>query len=273
MYLTPLITAHNSVFLSNMNTGLGNVLFQIASCYGLAKDTNRQIAWNNLVKFGDKLHNTFGFNHRETIFRKCLMTADVVFVSIKERKVWEYDQEFVDLLKSDNNSVELDGYLECIDYFHKYKSDIVDLFSPDDTSLEFIKTTYPVLFDPQYTTISIHFRGNEYLHHPQIGQAWDYNFYTRAVAYFKEKFNNVLFLVFSDDMERIDFSFLNDSRYVKMPNTCDYIDLWCISLCKHSIVSRSTFSFWGGYLNQTPGAIVVYNKNFIKPYHSLFVAV
>ena len=39
-YITPYITAHTSGFLSTKNTGLGNVLFQIASCYGIAKDHN-----------------------------------------------------------------------------------------------------------------------------------------------------------------------------------------------------------------------------------------
>jgi hypothetical protein len=273
MYLTPAITAMNSGFLSNINTGLGNVLFQIASCYGLAKQTDRVVVWNNLVKFAEKLQNNFGFNHKNTIFRKCLTIADAPFICVSERTIHTHDSDLIDSLKDNRNPIELFGYLECVPYFHQYKNDIVELFSPDDVSMELIRATYPILFDNTHTTVSIHFRGNEYLDHPDIGKAWDYEFYKRAVAFFKEKFSNVIFLIFSDDMNRIDFTFLDGEPYMKMGHTYDYIDLWCLTLCKHNVISRSTFSFWGGYLNKNPDSIVLYNKNFTNPYHAIFQSV
>lgn len=274
MYLTPSITATDSGYLSNKNTGLGNVMFQIASCYGLAKQTNRIVVWNNLVKFADKLKNTFGFDHKNTIFRKSLTTENVPFVKISEKDISSYDPLLIEFLKENRTPIELFGYLECVSYFHQYRDEITDIFSPDDASIELIRETYPILFDQTYTTVSIHFRGNEYLRSDShIGMAWDYEFYKRAVAFFKEKFNNVIFLIFSDDMESIDFSFLGGSPYKKMGHKYDYIDLWCLTLCKHNVVSRSTFSFWGAYLNKNQDAIVLYNKNFIKPYHSMFQSI
>lgn len=273
MYLTPFISATGSEFLSVKNTGLGNVMFQIASCYGLAKKTDRLIVWNNLVAFANKLLTKFGFNHKETIFRKCLTTVDSPFTPVAEQHNWEYDPELIKSLKNNREPIVLSGYLECTQYFHQYKPEIMEFFVPDDASLELIRKMFPVLFDDAYTTVSIHFRGNEYLHNPYIGSAWDYDFYKRAIAYFKEKFTNCIFLIFSDDMESIDFTFLANSPYIKMGHMYDYIDLWCLTLCKHNIVSRSTFSFWGGYLNKNPDAIVLYNKNFIKQYHSHFQAI
>ena len=75
-------------------------------------------------------------------------------------------------------------------------------------------------------------------------------------------------------MESIDPSFLNScGEYQKIVNTEDYIDLWCQSLCKHSIVSRSTFSFWGAYLNLNADKIILYNKNDRKPYHIDFTPI
>jgi len=295
MYLTPIITAMESGYLSNINTGLGNVMFQIASCYGLAKKTNRIIVWNNLLKFADKLRDNFGFNHKDTIFRKFSTVYQPQFhtktkpfgfyqkngsfpksmqdtseFQIKtEDSIWNYDSNLVEFLNTNKQPIMLSGYLEVIEYFHPYKSEIIDIFTPDTDSMNLIRSTYPILFDNSVTTVSIHFRGNEYLR-GHIGVPWDYDYYQRAVNFFKEKFNNVIFLIFSDEKESIDFSFLNNSQYIQMGHKYDYIDLWCQTLCKHNIISHSTFSFWGAYLNNNPDAIVIYNKNFFKKFHSLF---
>jgi len=273
MYITPKITASDSEWLSAKNTGLGNVMFQIASCYGLAKTTNRIVVYNNLVKFAHMLKERFGFNHLNTIFRKCLTIENTPFHPIHERDIWAYDKDLIVFLTSNRESVELFGYLECIEYFNMYKHEIVDIFSPDDTSLNIIRNTYPILFHNNYTTISLHFRGNEYINHSVIGKPWDYSFYKRATEYFKENVENPIFLIFSDDMESIDFTFLEGYPYLRMGHTEDYIDMWCISLCHHNIMSKSTFSFWGSYLNKHSDAIIVYDKNMEKPYHTLFTPI
>jgi hypothetical protein len=87
----------------------------------------------------------------------------------------------------------------------------VELFSPDTCSLELIRQTFPILFNTEYTTISIHLRGNEYIRNSHIGKPWDYAFYSRAIMYMKETINNPVFLIFSDDMES-----LNDQNKVSL---------------------------------------------------------
>jgi len=270
MYLTCYVTAHNSEFLSRKNTGLGNVLFEIACCYAIAKQTDREPVWNKVVLFGDKLKTIFGFQHKDTIFRKLKKTIEVSFETKRESDIWRYDPSLLCFLQSNRSPVEIHGHFECLYYFNEYKSDIQDLFSPDEDSFRLIQSTFPILFDPGYTPVSLHFRGNEYIRQANIANPWDYGYYRRAVAYIKEHVKNPIFLIFSDDMESIDFSFLESVPYKKMGHTEDYIDLWCQSFCKHHILSRSTFSFWGAYLNRSEDGIVLYDKNFKKPYHDLF---
>jgi hypothetical protein len=275
MYLTPRITASDSPYLTSKNTGLGNVLFQIASCYGMAKDTGRIAVWNKLHEFGVKLRTNFGFNHADTIFRNCVATADVSFCQIKEDAIFDYNAGLIAYLKESPQPIEIFGHLECIQYFNAYRDEIVQLFSPDKDSLERIRASCPVLFDSSYTPVSIHFRGNEYLRVSYIRRPWDYYYYYRAIQHIKQIIKNPIFLVFSDDMENIDESLFEEcGTYQKMTSQGDdYMDLWCLSLCKHSIVSHSTFSFWGAYLNSNPEKIVLCNRNEVKPYHAFFTTI
>lgn len=270
MYIMPRITAIDSPYLTSKNTGLGNVLFQIASCYGISKKTGRTPIWNNVVKLADKLYTTFQLHHNSTIYRNFTTTMDVPFIDINEKHIDHYDPELISFIQNTADNYNLVGYFECISYFNDYKQEIVDLFLPDKISMIEIHNKYQILFDNTYTTICIHFRGNEY------NIDFDYDFYKRAVSYMKEQIKNPIFIIFSDDMEHIDFTFLEDSNYIKMQrHKEDYIDLWCMTLCKHHIMSYSTFSFWGAYLNRHPDPIILYNHNhyrtrlFQKIYHPI----
>jgi Glycosyl transferase family 11 len=273
MYITPAITAINSKFLSKYNTGLGNVLFQIASCYGLAKMTNRTVSWNKVIEFGDILHNLYGLNHKDTIFRKCWAIAEVKFDVFYGLFTDELDTHLIDSLKHINKHLEVRSYLENFEYFNFCRDEICELFSIDDSSLEQIKESFPILFDSRYTTISIHFRGIEYINGIVGNKPWDYSFYKRAVDYYKNRISNVIFIIFSDEIDKIELDFLGTSPYEKIHHSKDYIELWCMTMCKHNIISRSTFSWWGAYLNDNPEKTVLYNYNDPFIYQSLFTSI
>lgn len=269
MYIQPEITAKYSQYLSKKNTGLGNVLFQIASCYGLAKKTNRVLVHNNLSILIRNLKQYYGFNHENTIYRNCTTIIDVPFQCINEIDSDQYDLTLIPRIQDISGAVEVHKYLEVPEYFREYEDDIKQLFSIDETSLNIIKNRYPVLFDTAVTPVSIHFRGNEYIK----VHDWNYEFYRKAIAHIKSTIQNPVFLIFSDDIERIDFSFLDNSPYQVVSDNEDYIDLWAMSLCKHNIISHSTFSFWAAFLNTNPDKIILYNSKQKRLYNHAFIGI
>jgi hypothetical protein len=256
MFLSPYITARGSPYLSEKNTGLGNVLFQIASTYGLAKKTGRIAIWNNVNEYGNTLKTRFGFNHKDTIFRHFMSKTEGLVFEGKclNDGYGKYDETLYPFLKLSDKNIVIVGYLENTKYFDEYKDEIKQLFSPDEDSLKTIKLTYPILFDSSYTTIGIHFRGNEYLH---LEGKPKFDYLKRIILHLKATISNPVFLIFSDDMDEFDFSVLDDTYYIKMGSKEDYIDLWAFSLCKHAILSHSTFAFWGAYLNKNEGMFYI----------------
>ena len=96
------------------------------------------------------------------------------------------------------------------------------------------------------------------------------NYYKKAVRYIKGKINkNISFFLFSDNpdwcRENIELLGLKDEDvtfvdFNKGENA--FRDMQLMSLCKHIITAKSTFSWWAGVLIKEP------NKIFITPYGS-----
>jgi hypothetical protein len=51
------------------------------------------------------------------------------------------------------------------------------------------------------------------------------------------------------------------------------IDLYCMSMCKHNIMSASTFSWWASFLNKNPNKIILYNKVYYYEYLKMFIPI
>ena len=79
-----------------------------------------------------------------------------------------------------------------------------------------------------------------------------------------ERNGNSKFLVFSDDMDWCKNNFKGDNFIFCEKNDVDILDIFRMSLCKHNIISNSSFSWWGAWLNNNPTKIVVAPRNWFK---------
>ena len=69
------------------------------------------------------------------------------------------------------------------------------------------------------------------------------------------------YLVFSDDLEWCKQNFIGD-KFIFIENEKDYVELFLQSKCTHNIISSSSFSWWGAYLNKNKDKTVVGPKQW-----------
>ena len=84
-------------------------------------------------------------------------------------------------------------------------------------------------------------------------------YFLEAIEAVKCKVPDARFFIFSDNepWARDEFSSL-DSGFVVSPDpSSDWRDLWMMSLCQHHVLSNSTFSWWGRWLRNASGGVVV----------------
>jgi len=252
--------------ITHKDTGLGNTLFQLATQYGLSKRFLNSMNVYELRVYCEKLKE-LEYEHGNTIFKKTLSMfdntkmEDGVLISEERNKAETYDRDIVSYFEKNRNAnIKLDGYLQSHLYFDDFRKDIVDLFEIDNESMNYFKNNYSILFDESYTCVSLHVRMN----YCRIN--YNTNFFVKAIQYFKEKYPNVVFLVFSNDIDLVKdwFQTVEDIKYVIVSNKYDYLDLWAMSLCKHNIISHSTFAWWGAYLNKNEDKIVMYPDDSLR---------
>lgn len=236
------------------DSGLGNMLFQIATCYALSKQYYVKWQINDII-IVKKLLSSFGGNHEETIYRKIEGGKKVDSVYIEENRNI-YDEKFLKKVRGNiKNNITINGYFQSYKYFDFCKEDILNLFEMDPRSRDIIKKKYPILFTNK-ETVSLHIRN-----------AWS-SAIKYSEDYFKEAINSIkkkgpiTYLIFSDSP--VNFPFLKDLDTIFVKDNLDYIDLWAMSLCKNNIVSHSTLSWWGAYLNKNPKKTVIYSSDWVQ---------
>lgn len=252
VYITTTVTARGSPHLSAKNLGTGNVLFQIASIYGLAKTLGRTAEFSSVLEYCDHIRRLYGYTHRDTIYRSLPVVPVLYAKCMYELRSKTVDTALVNALQTSSESLQVHGYLESPLYFHAYRNEIIDLFSPDDASASHIRTHYPEL--ETETCVALHIRAG-----PDANTRCSLDYYKLAIAYIESQVANPLYIICSDgDVDPHD---IGVTRYRKIRGEPDYMDLWIMSKCSHAITSYSTFSWWAGYLNRNPNKIVTYPRS------------
>lgn len=152
-------------------------------------------------------------------------------------------------IPADERNVLLSGYFQSEKYFDKDK--VRRIFAFDEKTLEIVRSSYALeLSRPNVTAISV--RRGDYMRslhaHPFVGK----QFFRDCIVRMPEVKD---FIVCSDDIDwcRRFFSKEFPNRHFTYSRRVTPMDDLIIpALCKNNIISNSSYSWWGAWLNPNP---------------------
>lgn len=257
-----------------LSGGLGNQMFQYAAAYAAAKEANTSLyldlrSYNDLSTHGGfclgkfKVASRLECNISPSWFNNMqlkLLDKFPYLAIFFKRWVIERSSSFNENILKKINGKTMHGYWQSEKYFQKYHGELVKEFIPMVVSEE-TKQIYNNLLNS--IVVAIHIRRGDYISNPNALKKHGFcsiSYYKNGILEINSKVDINTYAIFSDDMawakENLSH-FLKDSNVVWVEGKSAIEDLWLMTACSHHIISNSTFSWWGAWLAQSSGQIVI----------------
>lgn len=235
---------------ANILGGLGNMMFVIAAMENLALENKTNAFYPNIDEHLKKVQNDRARVYPDSdvstqeyrkIFRNFKWNSEG---ETRSRKYCTFNYTPI---KYEEYCLYL-GYFQTEKYFPN-RDHIINIFEPSDFVLEKIQK-YKNVIDGN--TCAVHVRRGDY------SLSEESKHHTKSMDWYKEAISRVSadrYLVFSDDQKYVKEKFIGDN--FTFIEDKDYVEMFLMSMCKHNIISSSSFSWWGAWLNKNPDKIVV----------------
>ena len=272
--------------------GLGNQLFLYASAYALAKKLGRDLLIDEksgFLKEDRKIKyelgnfnitskiatNEYKFDNQVKNIKRFLLKEIDKFLKIKNflieernsKKETEFSNKYLNQVYKDVAFVE--GYFQSEKYFINYRNDIMQEFTFKDEIKKSNLELQKMILNNK--SIMVHIRQHAFTETQKkqnneknllkSGQHASENIAhnIKAIKYFKTKIDNAKFFVFSNDFKNLKNIFIGDEYYFVDQNIKlePIHDFYLMTLCKHFIVSPSTFSWWAAWLSKNENKICI----------------
>ena len=169
---------------------------------------------------------------------------------------WWRDSSYIDLNVKNTNKKKyyFYGYWQSEKYFAEYK-DIIksELKVKKPISIECLPYSEEI---KGCNAVCLHIRRGDFVQEGQI--VCDVAYYEKGIQYIEQRIKDARFFIFTDDEEWVkgNVKLSHNSTFVRIENP-DYEVLRLMYMCKHFVISNSSFSWWAQYLSDYPGKIVV----------------
>jgi hypothetical protein len=182
---------------------------------------------------------------------------------IKEKSLL-FDNKF--LTPEDNKCIV--GYFQCENYFKEYRQNLLKEFVQKKS-----KSTYTQNLENKITNtitaISLHIRRGDYIKDKKTNKlhgTCSLNYYEQSMEYFNAKYKDIVYYIFSDDIEWVRSNFhRNNFVYISSKEKrLPHEDIYLMSLCNHNIIANSSFSWWGAWLNNHTCKEVIAPKKWFQ---------
>lgn len=165
--------------------------------------------------------------------------------------------------------VYLDGYWQCERYFRDAEQIIRREFTFRlNASPEALATARQI---GAVESVCIHVRRGDYVSVASSRESLGFvghEYYRKALDVMRERVSNPHLFVASDDIEwcKANLRCEHPTTYLTHRDESHAVgeDLWLMSLCKHFVISNSTFAWWAAWLSTNPSKCIVAPKRWFR---------
>lgn len=265
--------------------GLGNQMFQYALYLSLQETFPKERVMLDLSCFqGYHLHNGFELENIFSVTPQKASATDIMRIAYyyPNYLLWRIGKRLLprrkgmclesstlrfdeSVLRREGNRY-FDGYWQDERYFAAYREKVLKAF----TFPAFKRTENLSLLEKlDENSVALHVRRGDYVGNNLYQGICDLNYYRTAIKKMCAHVTPSLFCIFSND---ITWCQQHLQPYLKAPvvyvtwNTGveSYRDMQLMSCCAHNIIANSSFSWWGAWLNQNCGKVVIAPKKWLN---------
>jgi hypothetical protein len=229
---------NNIISTAHLMGGIGNQLFQIsnAMCQG----------WkNNIPSIFKPTSYTPMQGCQPNIYLDNIFRSVNFYDTLPETKRIYGTFNYTETICDWKTSNEFYGFYQSSKYFLGYNDVLKDIFKPTEEFIKKIEGLYPGFMSSQ--TLSLHVRRSDYLLISNILPVIDKTYIDESI---RQNGHYDTLYVFSEDKKWVKENLNYDNMVIVDNLNFDYEELWMISLCQNNIMSNSSFSWWGSFLNQ-----------------------
>lgn len=270
------------MIIVRLNGGLGNQLFQYAAGFALAQknqDTlkidlsafNYQRSNRDTIRAPDILQFSVSApaasQEEVEALRNPMGLLSHAMRFLSQRILKRYYSDWHPQILSLKGNIYLEGYFQSENYFRECLASLLQEFSLRPEYARAINS-FGQHIKELHNPVSLHVRRGDYVSDTKISALHNIctiEYYQRALTAIKSRLGECDLVIFSDDVTwvRENLRLGNNVFYVSGEQTTSGErltapqELILMSQCQHHIISNSTFSWWGAYLNQQSDKIVV----------------
>ncbi len=252
--------------------GLGNQLFQFAFAYDLSVRMNlelvldtssyRRFLLDTRRDFELDLFNINCFSKSKLpdLFERIINNFSTIKLTDEN-----FDFNKLDYYKT-FKYIKLNGYWQSEEFFSNSSRSIKSMFTLKHESEAYRAIKKRILSN---NSTSIHIRRGDYLSNSRaakVHHVCELEYYLKAADYInKNKQYKMKFYIFTDDINWAFENFKNKNfEIVSNAQLIAAEELMLMSFCQNNIISASSFSWWGAWLNDNEEKIVICPEKWFK---------
>lgn len=233
--------------------GLGNQFFQYFFAYHVSLLTNRNLivskkSFHTYKKFDYSLNKIIRseFLKYESIFDFILNALNLNKKKISDNLYYRIDNNVISHFQNKTKNIYVYGYWQSFKFLNNNK-DIFNILSKNFSKKSFVDKWSKDNF------IALHIRRGDYFKEKNVKKIHGLLsevYYISSIEYFKKKFDNLFFYIFSDDKEYLkNLGFLKKINFKIVDLGSSDEEFVLMSYFKNFIISNSTFSLIPSFIS------------------------